>query len=462
MAKAKVLVVDDEPDMLETCRDVLSSDKLKIFTEVESSVAAKRIEKELFDLILVDLKMPKMDGLAFLKHAKKVNSEAVVVMFTGFPTVETAVDAVKEGAYDYITKPFSPDQLRVVVNRAIAQKRLKEENLFLRQEVEQQARFHSLIGKSHKMLATFRLMDQIAQTDSDVLIVGESGTGKELVARGLHAMGKRKEKGFVPLDCGAIPELLLENELFGHEKGAFTGAQSSSLGLLEFAHGGTLFLDEICELPLNLQAKLLRVLQERQVRRVGGKEIINVDVHVIAATNRNIDLEVKEKRFREDLFYRINVVKIEVPPLRERGDDIPLLATHFLELYAKKWEKEIRGIEKEAIEVLRRYSWPGNVRELQNVIKRAVVLCHGDQLNTEDLPGDVFDLGNDDDDSTKSLGFFSFRAKQMKILEFKYFHELLSRHQGDVEKAAEEAQLPRGTLYRLIKKHGLKLETFRS
>ena len=447
VSKIRILVVDDEIEMLETCRDILASDReIEIVTEPRSRVAAELMKTEAFDLLLADLKMPEMDGLALLQHARKVSPETMVVMFTGFPTVETAVEAVKKGAFDYVTKPFTPDQLRVAVDRALERNRFTED------------RFDQMIGKSPAIRRVFRLIERVAATDSDVLIRGESGTGKELVARSIHARGKRRGAHFVPVDCGAIPENLLENELFGHERGAYTGAQGSSMGLLEFAHKGTLFLDEICELHPTLQAKLLRVLQERQFRRVGGIRLIDVDLRIVAATNREIDLEVREKRFREDLFYRINVVRIEVPPLRDRKEDIPLLAAGFLRRYGREWGKGVSEIDPEAMEVLSRFSWPGNVRELQNVIKRAVVLCRGDRVTTEDLP-EIFETGaSPGNDSSK---FFSMREVKVRAFELEYLRSLLARHKGDAARAAEEADLPRGTFYRLLKKHQLRPESFK-
>ncbi len=459
MPKARILVVDDEPEMLETCRDILASVReIEVVTEPKSRAAAEWMARETFDLLLADLKMPEMDGLTLLQQARKVSPETVVVMFTGFPTVETAVEAVKKGAFDYVTKPFTPDQLRVVVGRAIEWKRLGEENRLLGREIEGTDRFDQMIGKSAAIRKVFRLIEQVAATDSDVLIRGESGTGKELVARSIHTRGKRHGEHFVPVDCGAIPENLLENELFGHERGAYTGAGGSSMGLLEFAHKGTLFLDEICELHPSLQAKLLRVLQERQFRRVGGTRLIDTDIRVVAATNRDIDVEVREKRFREDLFYRINVVRIEVPPLRERTEDIPLLAAAFFKRYGKEWGKEVAEIDPEVVEVLSQYPWPGNVRELQNVIKRGVVLCRRDRLTVEDLPGEIFEAGRISDSS----GFFALREAKNRAFERDYLHSLLTSCRGDAAKAAEEARLPKGTFYRLLKKHHLKPESFKS
>jgi len=461
MGASRILVVDDEADMLEICREVLQSPDLEILTETDSKRAAEKLSCESYDLLLADLKMPGMDGLGLLEYARKVSPETVILMVTAFPTVETAVEAVKKGAFDYIIKPFTPDQLRIAVRRAIAQKGLKEGNRLANPAIDPTARFDNILGRDPKMQGIYRLIQQIAATNSDVLIVGESGTGKELIARSLHIRGSRRDARFVPIDCGAIPENLLENELFGHERGSFTGAQASSMGLLEFAQQGVLFLDEICELHPTLQSKLLRVLQERQCRRIGGRETIDLDVQVIAATNRDIDLEVKEKRFREDLFYRINVVRIVVPPLRERSGDIPLIADHFLERYAKQWRKEIRGIEKEAMGVLCQYPWPGNVRELQNVIKRSAVVCRGHQITTDDLPSELFESGPVETTNGSRKGFFATRTEKVNQVEMEYLRELIARFHGDTAKAAEEAQLPRGTLYRLMKKHHIKPDVFK-
>lgn len=459
MKKPRILIVDDERDMLGTCARILGSETAEIHTEDRSPVAARRIAAERFDVLIADLSMPEMDGMALLERVRSESPGTVVLMLTGFPTVETAVESVRKGAFDYITKPFTPDQLRVAVSRALMHRQLREEHDVLKQEGDLSERFDHIIGRSPRMLAVFRLIEQIGAVDSDVLLVGESGTGKELIARSLHSRGTRKNRRMVPVDCGSIPENLLENEFFGHEGGAYTGAQGASAGLLEFAHQGTLFLDEICELTPPLQAKFLRVLQERQFRRIGGRELIQVDLRVIAATNRDIELEVREKRFREDLFYRINVLRIDVPPLRERAGDVPLLVAHFLDRYAGKWESRVRGIERDALEVLCRYPWPGNVRELQNVLQRAIVACGSERIMVGDLPAEVFEAGRAD--AVPEDGFFALRDREVVKFEEKYLRDILTRHRGDVAKAAEDVRLPRGTLYRLLKKYGIRPESFR-
>ena len=465
MKRPRILIVDDEIDMLEVCQDALQKLDVEVVTESKSVNAVRRLKEELWDVLLADLKMPEMDGISLLKIAREVSPETVVCILTGYPTIETAVEAVKLGAFEYITKPFTPDQLQIVVQRLLEQKFLKEENLFLTRQVEKRFKFDNIIGNSPIMLSIFDTIERVSPTDSDVLIVGESGTGKELVARSIHQHSLRKDNRFVPVDCGAIPESLLESELFGHERGAFTGAHSTSLGLLEFAHKGTLFLDEICELEPVLQAKLLRTLQERQIRRVGGKDVINVDIRIIAATNKEIETEVKEKRFREDLYYRINVVKIKVPGLRERVKDIPLLVDHFLKRYSKELKKETYSVDNAAMDILCRYQWTGNVRELQNILKRAVVLTKSNVITTDDLSEELLekvDVGQASRlSSLYQEGFFQIREHHIANFEKKYFQSLLTKYKGNIADASVEANIPRWTFYRLIKKHGLNQEDFK-
>ncbi len=460
MKRARIMVVDDEVDMLEVCQDTLRGLDAEVEVESKSTAAARRLEQESWDLVLIDLKMPELDGIGLLKVAREVSPESTVCILTAFPTIDTAVEAVKLGAYDYLPKPFTPDQLRTMVRRALEHRFLKEQNLFLSHQVEKAYKFDEIIGKSPVMKRIYEVIQQVAATDSDVFIVGESGTGKELVARSIHARSKQKRERFVPVDCGAIPDNLLESEFFGHEKGAFTGASYSRMGLFEFAHKGTFFLDEICELSLRLQAKLLRVLQDHSFRRVGGKEEIRVNVRVIAATNRDVDLEVEEKRFREDLFYRVNVVRISIPPLRERREDILLLVNHFLDRYARELEKPVREVDEQTLEVLLNYSWPGNVRELQNVLKQAITLTRKESLCVDDLPEALTVSSGGTEDSPP--GFFQERARKIESFERDYLKNLLVRFDGDTNQAAEAARIPRGTLYRLIKKYEINPKDFRA
>ena len=457
----RVLVVDDEEGMLEVCRDTLRKlQGAEISVESQSRRAAERLASESFDLLVTDIKMPGMSGVELLRLARERNPDLPVLMITAFPTVETAVQSMRLGAFDYIIKPFVPDDLLATVSRLLENKRLKEENRLLVRRLERPYRFDDILGESPAMGAVFDVISRVAETDVDVLITGETGTGKELVARSLHKRSRRKGGRFVPVDCGAIPENLLESEFFGHERGAFTKAHEKSLGLLEFADGGTFFLDEVTELSLRLQSKLLRALQEKQIRRVGAKEEIDVDVRILAATIRDLEVEVREKRFREDLLYRINVIRIDLPPLRERGDDIGLLASHFVDQYAREFGKSIEGIEAEAMDVLACYSWPGNVRELQNVLRRAITLTGHTKVTVDDLPDEVV-IEAEKRAGASPAGYFQLRARRLDAFEKEYLTNLLVEYRGDVTPAAAAAQLPRGTFYRLMKRHGLQADKFR-
>ncbi|MBI4408500.1 MAG: sigma-54-dependent Fis family transcriptional regulator [Gemmatimonadetes bacterium] len=461
MPKIRVLVVDDEPGMLEVCRDTLGQlPDLEVELEGESARAAERLAQESWDLLITDIRMPGLGGVELLELARQHDPQLAVLMLTAYPAIETAVASMKLGAADYITKPFLPEDLRTRVACLLESKRLRDENRLLRRHVERAYVFGDMIGRSPGMLAVFEAIERASASDVDVLILGETGTGKELVARCIHQRSRRSGNRFVPVDCGAIPEDLLESEFFGHERGAFTGAMSRSLGLVEFAARGTLFLDEVGNLPPRLQAKLLRALQERRIRRVGGTEEIEVDVRVVAASSLDLDEEVRQQRFRSDLYYRINVARIELPPLRERAGDIALLAAHLTSRYARELGLESIEIDPEALEVLCGYDWPGNVRELQNVIKRVLAMGPQDVIRVENLPDEVVarsanrPIGNGE-------GFFRLREHHMAAFERQYLSQLLRGHVGDVSSAAAEARLPRGTLYRLLKKYGFNPSDFR-
>ncbi len=460
MPKTRILVVDDEPGMLEVCADTLQRlPESEIVVETRSARAAERLASENFDLLLADICMPEIDGVELLRQARAHDPNLAVLMLTAFPTVETAVESMKSGAADYITKPFLPDDLLAAARSLLEQRQLREENRLLRRQVERSYAFGEILGRAPAMQRVFENIARIAETTFDVLIIGETGTGKELVARAIHQRSRRKDGPFVPVDCGAIPELLMESELFGHERGAFTGAATRSLGLLEFANHGTFFLDELTQLPPRLQAKLLRVLQERRIRRVGGTKEIELDVRVIAASSMPLEEEVRKERFRRDLYHRINVARIELPPLRDRVEDIPLLANFFLERYAREIEHGATRFTPEAMEVLGSYSWPGNVRELQNMIKRALALARQDTLSPEDLPDEI--VARAGESAKGAGGFFQLRERRLVAFEKEYFVNLLQSCRGDVTAAALEAQLPRGTLYRLLKKHDLSPAEFR-
>jgi len=457
----RVLVVDDEPGMLEVCRDTLGAlGSVEVELEQQSARAAQRLAKESWDLLISDVRMPGLGGIELLGIARRHDPDLPVLMLTAYPAVETAVESMKLGAADYITKPFLPNDLLATVRRILEHRSLREENQLLRRHIERKYAFGDMIGRSPGMLKIFDEIDHVAGSDVDVLIFGETGTGKELVARSVHDRSPRRDLRFVPVDCGAIPEDLLESEFFGHERGAFTSASSRSLGLLEFAAGGTLFLDEIGHLPTKLQAKLLRAIQERRIRRLGGTEEFDVDVRVVAATSLDLDEEVRQQRFRADLFYRINVARIKVPALRDRREDIALLATHFMARYAQDMGRSEVELHAEAVEVLSSYPWPGNVRELQNVIKRVLAMNRTALIRVEDLPDEVVAGAGVLSDRDQEA-FFELREQYVATFERQYLVLLLQGHGGDVLGAAAEARLPRGTLYRLLKKHHLDPADFR-
>jgi DNA-binding NtrC family response regulator len=457
----RILIADDEQGMLEICAQILGKlEGAQIVVEQQPEQAARRLREEHFDLLIADICMPGLTGMDLLRIGRERDPSLLALILTAYPTVQTAVQSMKLGASDYIAKPFLPEDLLATAQRLLEARRLRDENRLLQRQLDRSWRFGDIIGRSASMQEVFETIRRLAQTDADVLIMGETGTGKELVARAIHRGSARKAGRFVPVDCGAIPEDLLESEFFGHERGAFTGAVTRSLGLLEFANRGTFFLDEVAELPPRLQAKLLRVLQERRIRRVGGNEEFDVDVRVVAATNRNIEREVAEHRFRGDLYYRINVGRIELPPLRERGEDIPLLVSHLTERYCQEMGRSPIEFEADAVEILQSYAWPGNVRELQNVIKRMLAMARGDSVCVEDLPEQIV-AATETRSRPVAGGFFSLREDRINSFEREYLQALLRGLGGDISAAAREARLPRGTLYRLMKKHGLSTAEFR-
>jgi two-component system response regulator PilR (NtrC family) len=385
MLKDKILVADDEQSMREFLDIMLKREGYRVSSASNGEEVLKLVEKDLFDLILMDIRMPKMDGISVLKNIKVLSPETTVIMITAYASADTAIKAMKEGAYDYITKPFKVEEIKLIIKNALEKKNLQKENILLKQVVRDRYHFENIIGQSPKMLDLFDLMEKVAPTKTNILITGESGTGKELVAKAIHYNSPRKDKPFVTLNCGAIPEPLIESELFGHMKGAFTDAIVTKKGLFEVADEGAIFLDEISELPLMMQVKLLRVLQDKEFKRVGGTEDIRVDVRIISATNKDLEEAVREKQFREDLFYRLNVIQIKIPPLLERREDIPHLANHFLKKYSEELNKNITKISPEALQILLNYHYPGNVRELQNIIERAVALEIGQELGAQNL-----------------------------------------------------------------------------
>jgi len=385
MFKDKILVADDEQSMREFLDIMLKKEGYKVSLASNGEEVLKLAERDIFDLILMDIRMPKLDGIAVLKKIKALSPETIVIMITAYASTDTAIRAMKEGAYDYVTKPFKVDEIKLIIRNALEKKNLQKENILLKQVVRDRYHFDNILGQSPKMLALYDLLEKVGPTKTNILIAGESGTGKELVAKAIHYNSPRKDKPFVTLNCGAIPELLIESELFGHMRGAFTDAIATKKGLFEMADEGTIFLDEISELPLLMQVKLLRVLQDKEFKRVGGTEDIRVDVRIMSATNKDLEEAVTEKRFREDLFYRLNVIQIKLPPLRDRREDISLLTMHFLKKYSEELNKHITGISPETLRILLNYDYPGNVRELQNIIERAVALESTQELTPQNL-----------------------------------------------------------------------------
>jgi two-component system response regulator PilR (NtrC family) len=460
-ARSKLLVVDDEVGWIEVFTAALKNDPIAVQGAGTVAEGAQYLKSEGFDLLFVDLKLPDGSGLDLVRVAREADPDLAIVVFTAHPTLDTAIEAVRQGAYDYLVKPFSRDQLRHVVKRALECRRLRSENRLLAQRV-QGLPAGELVGQSAPMQAVFRRIEQVGPTDSEVLILGESGTGKELAARAIHKGSRRRQRPFVPVDCGALPESLIESELLGHEKGAFTGATHRQIGLFEYAEGGTVFLDEIGELAKGSQVKLLRVLQERRLRRVGGRESLPVDVRVIAATNQKLDEEVKAGRFREDLFYRLDVFEVALPPLRDRQGDIALLSQHFLVQVAQELGTPTVGLDPAVL--FERFDWPGNVRQLKNTLKSAAILAGDGPIRLQHLPPALQPLSAEqgDTDEPAHSGFHALRNRAIESFERDYLAELLDRHHGSVSAAAREAGLSRSSFYYLMQRHGLDAASFRA
>jgi DNA-binding NtrC family response regulator len=451
MEKANILVVDDEKDICMALNIILTKEGYLVKEAYNGEQAIERVKQENFDIIMTDIKMEKMDGFEVLKQVRQMSPETSVVMMTAFASVVSAVEAMRAGATDYITKPFINDEIRLTIKRIIQSRELQRENQILRQELSQRpAAFTNIIGSSDPMQKVFGVMEKVISNKSNILITGASGTGKGLVAQAIHEGGPRKDKPFISINCGAIPENLLESELFGHKKGAFTSANEDKKGLITMADSGTLFLDEIGELPQALQVKLLHVIQTRELTPVGDTRIITVDIRIIAATNADLMQRVKEGRFREDLFYRLNVIEIRMPSLRERLDDIPVLIKHYLDVFAKESGKSIKDIDYEAMQSLLAYDWPGNIRELRNTIERATVLADGDLVTMHDLP-DKFRTLDVEGISTSSL------RQALDSFERDYIKRSLTESKGNKETTAGKLGVDLATLYRKLKK--LRIET---
>jgi DNA-binding NtrC family response regulator len=386
MSNEKILVIDDSPEILTLFSEYLKAEGYEVDTSADGSAGIEMIEKKFYDLIVTDLKMPGVDGMKVLEFAMNRSPDSLCIILTGYGTVKNAVEAIKLGAFDYLTKPVKMDEILVTLKRALEYRNLKMENINLKNQLKKKYKFENIIGDHEGVEKVFEIVEKVADTDSTILILGESGTGKELIAKAIHYNSYRRERPFIPVNCAAIPSELLESELFGHEKGAFTNAIRTRIGRFELASGGTVFLDEIGDMNPLLQSKLLRVLQERQFERIGGIKTIKIDIRVIAATHQDLKQAVQQKRFREDLYYRLNVIPVRIPPLRERRTDIPLLAHHFLDHFNRSKKKKIKGITDEAMESLMNYDWPGNVRELENTIERVVILVDRDIIGHQDLP----------------------------------------------------------------------------
>ena len=385
LAVEKILIVDDEKSMRDFLSIMLKKEGYAVAVAEDGETAIRLIQKEVFDLVLTDVKMPKTGGIQVLKAVKEASPDTIVLMITAFASTETAIEAMKEGAYDYLTKPFQIEEVKLIIRNALEKKRLRDENLLLKRRLKGHATIKDIIGRSETMQNVFQVVRKVADTHSNVLILGESGTGKELIAQAIHSNSLRKDKPFVAINCGALPEPLLESELFGHMKGSFTGAHVNKPGLFEVANGGTIFLDEIGDTPPAIQVKLLRVLEEKEFRRIGGTQNIRVDVRIIAATHQDLGKAVAEGSFREDLYYRLDVIPIHLPPLRERVEDVPLLVEHFLERMNPAYGKKIRAVTPEAVKILQAHEWRGNVRELENVIERVVALTTGETIEPKDV-----------------------------------------------------------------------------
>ena len=462
MEETKILIVDDDEKIRKSLADLLTGDGYRVLAVEDGYAAIDAIGGEDWYIVLLDLKLPGMDGLEVLRKIKEINREIDVIMITGYSTVENAVAAMKAGAADYVVKPFAPDEIRIRLQSILKKRAITAENIFLRRELEERYQFENIIGKSEVMQEIFRLIEKVAPTDSTILIRGQSGTGKELIARAIHQHSLRKDNKFIAVDCGALPEALLESELFGHLKGSFTGAVVTKSGLLEVANGGTFFLDEVGDLSLGIQSKLLRVLQEKEFRQVGGVKSIKVDVRLVAATNKDLELMIKEGKFREDLFYRINIVPIHLPSLRERQEDIPLLVDHFIDVYNERRNKNIKGLSPEALSMLMDFDWPGNVRELENIIDRMIIMSDSEIIGVEHVP--IHIVGNRvcfNITAARTGAELKEMKKRIRVqavenVEKAFLIEALKRNQWNVSKAARDVGMQRQNFQAMLRKHNIQ------
>jgi len=454
--KSTILIVDDEPGARESLGVILEDD-YQVLSVGNGQEALETLQKKPIDLILLDVNMPDMDGLAVLRKIKEQDEEIDVIMVSALNQARKAVDAIKLGAYDYITKPYEPEDILSTVNRVISKQKLYKELDFLRREVEESRGFDQIVSQTKTMREIFQLIKKVALTSTNILITGESGTGKELIARSIHRQGNRRNGPFVAINCAAIPSELMESEMFGHEKGAFTGAHTRTIGKFEYANGGTLFLDEVSVLRSDLQAKLLRVLQEREIERIGSNKPIKVDIRVVSATNTNLEDAVIQGKFRQDLYFRLNVVPIPIPPLRERREDIPLLAKHFLNKFNTAFNKKIPGFTEKAMDALTKYHWPGNIRELENLVERFVVLLPGDEaIDLKDVPLEILmDSGQDVQDlKPDKMGLIKIR----EAIEKRIILNVLEATKWNQTEAAKILKVNRNTLIQKAKQLGILMK----
>ena len=461
--KELILIIDDEVGMRKYLQRLFVDNGYRVVSASNGEQGLEELARSAPDLVLVDLKMPKVDGIEFLKEAKKKSSTLPIIIMTAYGSMESAIEAMKLGAYDYINKPFDMDEILLAVNKALEKKRLEEENIILHKELEKRYTFQDMVSKNPQMHRVFDLIKKVSSTKSNVLIIGETGTGKELIARAIHNLSNRRDKPFIPVDCASLTESLLESELFGHIKGAFTGAISDKKGLLEAANGGTVFLDEIGHISLSIQTKLLRVLQDGVIKRVGDTTFKKVDVRIISATNEDLEGLVKEKKFREDLYYRLNVVPVVLPPLRERKEDIPLLVEYFINKYNSLEKKNLKGINSDALKLLMNYSWPGNIRELENIVHRAVVMEKSEYIRVEDLPSELREVktAEERDLCIRSSDFRKARRLAIEAFEKRFLIEALKRNKGNVSRTAKEINLDRRNLQRKLKFYKINPLNFR-
>lgn len=459
LRRGTVLIVDDEKGMRHILKRLLTDEGYQVETAESGEDALGLLERIPFDAAMVDVRMPGMDGLEVLDRIRERDPDVSVVMMTAFGAIETAVSAMKRGAYEYITKPFNNDEVLHIIHNAAERKRLLDRNRYLSSILDDRQQMGGLIGQSRPMRALYSLIEKVAPTDSTVLILGESGAGKELVARALHQYSERKDGNFVAINCGALPRELIESELFGHEKGAFSGAHQSKVGLFESADRGTLFLDEIGDLPIELQVKILRVLEQKEVRRIGSVTSKSVDVRVIAATNKDLKRDAQNGNFREDLFYRLSIFDIQMPPLREREGDTPLLVEHFVARFNQKMNRSVEGVAPDAMRILLQYNWPGNVRELENVIQRCMILRESGLIEATDLPESLSKVDRVANASAPSAlldpNQLSF-AKAREAFERCYLDKLMEINDGNVTKSAIMAGVSRRHMQDLVKKHNLR------